>query len=103
MSFHRENVIWKSRNDTWSMGVFDCYQTGDDPEWDVEYDFNTFSWASSGHASQQAAYQAWRDDGGSNTGGGEVHDTPSSQTDQWDAMVANYNRTQRAGNGKFGF
>ena len=100
MSFHRENIIWKSSNDTWSMGVFDCYQTGDDPELDVEYDFNTFSWASTDHKSEEAAYQAWRDDGGSNTGGGEVCETPDSRTQQWDAMALAYQNKMNENRGK---
>lgn len=103
MSFHRENVIWKSRNGKWSMGVFDCYQTGEDPEWDVEYDFGTFSWASTGHASEEAAYQAWRDDGGSNTGGGEVQHEPSEETDRWDIMATTYHNSLRGHYGKHRF
>jgi len=101
MSFHRENVIWKSHNGLWSMGVFDCYQTGDDPEWDVEYNFNTFSWATTGHKSEQDAYQAWRDDGGSNTGGGEVCETPNNQTQQWDTMAAAYQNSLRGNRGTY--
>ena len=33
--------------------------TGEDYEWDVEYDFSTFSWASGHHASQEEAIVSW--------------------------------------------
>ena len=57
MSFHRENVIWESADGTWSRGFFRVRWTGDDPEWDVEYDYGSFEWVSTGHASERAAHR----------------------------------------------
>lgn len=68
MSFNRENVTWQSRDGTWSIGFWQCFYTGGedgDPEWDVEYG-DTFEWVVTGHASPQAAYDAWD---GANPGG----------------------------------
>ena len=40
--------------------------TGDDPEWDVEYDYDSFEWASIGHSSEEIAHSSWK---GANPGG----------------------------------
>jgi hypothetical protein len=66
MSFHRENVIWQSPNGTWSRGFYDFFYTGDDPEWDVEYDMTVFNWCSTGHATEDEAHASWN---GANPGG----------------------------------
>lgn len=66
MSFNRENVIWQSHNGTWSRGFFPADVYGDDPEWDVDYDFERFGWVATGLASEQAAEDAWT---GANPGG----------------------------------
>lgn len=84
MSCNRENVTWKSRDGTWNRGFFDFYQTGEDHEWDVEYDYDQFHWISLGHATKQNAKDAWD---GANPGGGHVYDTPSEQTDRFDIMA----------------
>lgn len=84
MSCNRENVIWKSRNGTWNRGFFDFYQTGDDHEWDVEYDHGRFNWVSLGHATEKAADLSWD---GTNPGGVVIHHEPSATTDRFDAMA----------------
>lgn len=44
MSFNRENVIWQSADGSWNRGFFAVDKRfGDDEEWDVEYDYSTFS------------------------------------------------------------
>lgn len=67
--------------------VFESYITGDDPEWDVDYNFDAFEWASVGHPTAQAARSAWH---GANPGGGMEYDTPSKETDRYDAMAQVY-------------
>jgi hypothetical protein len=70
MSCNRENVTWQSKDGTWSNGHFDFYNVNEydedfDYEWDVEYEFDRFHWVSTGHATPEAAENAWR---GSNPG-----------------------------------
>lgn len=90
MSTNRENVIWKTRDGTWSIGFYDFYYTGDssdedfDHEWDVEYDFGRFNWVSTGHPTQESAMNAWH---GSNPGCHEIVEEPSAETDALDALV----------------
>jgi hypothetical protein len=84
MSCNRENVIWKSKNGTWSRGFFEFYQTGDDHEWDVEYIHSSFHWVSTGHASREEANKSW---GGSNPGGYWIHDKTDADTDRYDEMA----------------
>jgi hypothetical protein len=59
VSFHRENVVWKS-SDGWYIGFYECWITGDDPEWDVEYDYSAFSWASGPYQTQDDAIRSWK-------------------------------------------
>ena len=92
MSTNRENVIWKSRDGTWNRGFYDFYQTGEDYEWDVEYDHSSFMWASTGHATKEQANAAWT---GSNPGGCWNFDTPNEETDRLDAMAAAYLEEER--------
>jgi hypothetical protein len=75
VSFHRENITWQSQNGAWNFAFYDGFVTGDDPEWDVEYDFNAFSWVTTGWPSQKAAQRAWK---GANPGGGNLLEDPSS-------------------------
>lgn len=89
MSVHRENVTWKSRDGTWNRGFYDYYSVNRDSEdwdyeWDVEYNYDTFNWVSTGHATEEAANDAWR---GANPGSGEVHYIPSPETDLFDTMA----------------
>lgn len=60
MSFNRENVQWESPDGTWNLGFFEVVWEGDDPEWDVEYDFGRFWWVSTGHGTPDAAWSSWR-------------------------------------------
>lgn len=87
MTINRENVIWKGRDGKWNVGFFDYYQTGDDPEWDVEYDYTRFNFVSVGHVSEHAARAAWR---GANPGESSTYHEPSTQTDQYDEMAKTY-------------
>lgn len=68
MSFNRENVIWRSASGVWSIGFYVVHESvgpfGDDdeydPEWDVDYDYDSFEWASTGHASEDEAIRSWK-------------------------------------------
>ena len=44
MSFNRENVTWQNADGTWSMAfyVVTWIDPEGDPEWDVEYAFDSF-------------------------------------------------------------
>lgn len=72
MSHHHENVIWQSADGTWSRGFFQrersfgSHNEDDDPEWDDDYDYDTFEWVSAGHRTASEAAAAWH---GSNPGG----------------------------------
>lgn len=74
MSFHRENITWQSKSGLWSRAFYDFYEVGDrhsedhDPEWDVEYT-NDFNWVSTGHATEQRAFDSWK---GANPGGTSI-------------------------------
>ena len=76
MSYHRENVIWQSADGTWGRGFYENYPTKSyddddyDSEWDVEYDYDRFSWVSVGHPTEQAAGASWD---GANPGGSTVY------------------------------
>lgn len=61
MSLHRENATWQAPDGTWSIGLYDYVETGDDPEWDVEY-LDDFRWVSTGHPTSEAAMDAYLQD-----------------------------------------
>lgn len=75
MSFNRENITWQSEDGTWNRGFYSCfdnYSSDDedyDPEWDVDYDYDSFEWVSTGHATEQGAWNSWN---GANPGGGDM-------------------------------
>lgn len=76
MSFNRENVIWQSRDGSWNRGFYTVHSSaggGDDeyydPEWDVEYDYGSFEWVSTGHLTQEKAWDSWD---GANPGGADM-------------------------------
>lgn len=69
MSFNRENIIWQSEDGTWSFGFYKVMWTGEDPEWDVDYDYDRFEWVSTGHRSESEAASSWK---GANPGGCDV-------------------------------
>lgn len=90
MSCNRENVVWKGRDGKWNVGHFAFYSVDTDKEdwdyeWDVEYDYSEFHWASVGHATEDEAHAAWQ---GSNPGCSMVHYEPDADTDRYDAMAA---------------
>ena len=93
MSCNRENVVWKNREGLWSIGFFDFYQTGEDHEWDVEYDHSSFTFASVGHDSEEAAHAAWD---GANPGASTIYEEASAETDAFDEMAAKYLAAQNA-------
>lgn len=80
MSFHYDNVIWRSPNGTWNAGFFaEDYLTcggndeecGDEThEWCREFDQNTFQFVSGGHKTEDEAHRAWP---GSNPGSTTVY------------------------------
>lgn len=87
MSFSRENVIWKSADGCWYIGFFECFVTGDDPEWDVDYNFSNFQWASGPHKTEQEAEDAWH---GANPGMHMIISNPGQETAEYDQMFKNY-------------
>ena len=95
MSLHRENIVWKSRDGTWSIGFYDYYYTGDtsdedfDHEWDVEYDYSQFNWVSTGHPTEQAAHDSWD---GCNPGSSQITSEPGPDTDRLDALAKAFKR-----------
>lgn len=94
MSCNRENVVWKSRDGKWNIGFFDYYHVNQDSEdfdheWDVEYDYDRFNWVSTGHATQEAAIDAWH---GANPGCHQIHEEPDASTDRYDEMAKAYKK-----------
>lgn len=76
MSTNRENIVWQAEDGTWSMGMFECYPTGDmsDPDWDhewnMEYNHSAFEWVTrKRHETAKDAQAEWD---GSNPGGHSV-------------------------------
>ncbi|WP_282795754.1 hypothetical protein [Streptomyces sp. CC224B] len=65
MSYNRDNVTWQSANGTWNIGFWRFEYTGDgtdedfDAEWDVEYSHDGFWFLSTGHATPEAAMDAY--------------------------------------------
>lgn len=65
MSVNRENVVWQSKDGSWNRGFFAFEQVNEDSEdfdyeWDVEYDYGHFYWASTGHGTKAQAVNSWR-------------------------------------------
>lgn len=87
MSFNRENVVWQS-GDSFYIGFFSCSVIGDDPEWDVEYDYSLFQWASGPHDSEEDALLSWD---GANPGG-YILDTKGA--DIYDPMFERYQKSR---------
>jgi hypothetical protein len=98
MSRNRENVTWQSSNGKWNLAFYDWYEVNQDdddfdPEWDVEYT-DDFNWASTGHATREAAESSWK---GANPGGGthiEYSPETAKQCDGLDAKAAAYRIAQ---------
>lgn len=96
MSFNRENVIWESKNGSWNRGFYTAREIGDpfsedfDSEWDVEYDYSSFEWVSTGHMTKKQADDSWR---GANPGTMDVSPYKGNATDnkQYDLMAEWFN------------
>lgn len=93
MSFNRENVVWQSANGTWNIGFYTVHESfwsydddDYDPEWDVNYDYDSFEWASTGHASKEDAYRAWK---GANPGAFSV-ELDAERITALDAMLKEF-------------
>lgn len=91
MSFNRENVTWESKDGTWNLGFFATTWEGSesdgfDPEWDVEYDFESFSTVITGRRSPDDALNAWN---GANPGGSTVCEREGNEKDcdRYDEMA----------------
>lgn len=65
MSFNRENVTFQTSDGKWSIGFWNFYETSSymdedfDAEWNVEYTYDGFWFASAGHATPEKAYEAY--------------------------------------------
>lgn len=91
MSCNRENVTWQSKDGTWNRAFWSYYSVNEDDEdwdyeWDVEYE-DYFNWVSTGHATQESAYQSWD---GANPGGSHIYtyDKDPTHCDKLDALAA---------------
>jgi hypothetical protein len=93
MSCNRENVLWQSKDGTWNRAFYSFYDIEpEDPdeewdyEWDVEYG-DDFDWLSLGHASKDAAINAWD---GSNPGGWDecAYADHPAECDRYDVKAA---------------
>lgn len=93
MSCNRENVLWQSKDGTWNRAFYSFHDVEpEDPEdewdyeWDVEYG-DDFDWLSLGHASKDAAINAWD---GSNPGGWDECEYAAhpAECDRYDAKAA---------------
>lgn len=93
MSYNRENVVWQSQNGTWNIGFFATIQTNFnddyDDDWDVEYLWDEFEWASTGHSTSTEATNAWY---GVNPGGCNIlpYQENNQQAEKYDLMAAYY-------------
>lgn len=63
MGFNRENAAWQSKDKTWNIGFFPATTQGDendgyDSEWDVDYDYYSFSDVFTGYKTFEEARRA---------------------------------------------
>lgn len=106
MSRWHENVVWQSKDGTWSRGFNEVSSRPDDPddEWGVEFDDNTFEWVSSGHATADAAYASW--DGVNPGGSSEIRHSSERPKDtlRLDVMAAELEERDAArAHGRWGY
>jgi len=99
MSCNRENISWQSPDKTWNSGFYDFTQIGEDHEWDVEYDFSTFRWVSTGWTTEEEAANAWL---GANPGGGCTLTEIGEKSARLDAMALEAAKAGRGGRRKRG-
>lgn len=89
MSCNRENVSWQSKDGSWNLAFYEFWNVDRDKEdwdyeWDVEYG-SDFHWVTTGHASREAAREAWTS---ANPGGGTVIAYTPESAAQCDALDA---------------
>lgn len=100
MSVNRENVTWQTEDGRWSIGFWDFdYVGGDDGdyEWDVEY-LDHFNFASTGHATEEAAYAAYTREN-ANPGGTVVYPWSEANRDRiegFNKLAADWKRQHAA-------
>jgi hypothetical protein len=58
VSFYRANVQWQSANGTWGMGFFTVSEEDGESETGVVYDYDSFEFATTGHATEHSAWDA---------------------------------------------
>lgn len=78
MSVNRENAIWKSPNGEWKMGLYSYEVTGEDYEWDVDYDYSSFSMVISGGKSAEDCIEKYFRTNANAAGYSVFPDEPSS-------------------------
>jgi hypothetical protein len=101
MSFNRENVSWESKNGKWSIGFFTFYSIGaqdgeeEDHEWDVNYEWDSFWFVSTGHNTEMEAMNAYLRQHG-NPGGGQTsqYKGNSAENKRYDAMAYAFNNPE---------
>lgn len=65
MSLNRENVTFQTADGKWNIGFWNFYETSSymdedfDSEWNVEYTYDGFWFASTGHPTPEKAYEAY--------------------------------------------
>jgi hypothetical protein len=108
MSFHRENVVWQSENETWNRGFYEVMPVAHtvdddyDPEWDAEYDMDRFEWVRTGLKTVDAAQTCWE---GANPGGNDVVPyTPENvaEVNRLDRIAAEYAAREQAHSARTG-
>ena len=100
MSFNREGVLWQTEDGTYRYGLFTVTWEGSeadgyDPEWDCEYDYDSFEWVGPKRADAEAAFRAWK---GANPGGfnGPIDDPKDPYRAELDRIAAEYAKRPRA-------
>lgn len=93
MSVNRENTTWQSANGFWNIGFYEFVETGSgededfDFEWDVEYSYDAFWFASTGHRTPGEAYEAYRREH-ANPGTTTILEYTASNRDEIDRLEA---------------
>lgn len=64
MSTNRENITFQTADGKWNIGFWEFFYINTDSEdfdseWDVEYNYSSFWYASTGHATPEKAYEAY--------------------------------------------
>lgn len=97
MSYNWENIVWQNKDGKWGIGFYERIKTGDyfdpdyDSEWRDEFDPTKFSYASTGHTTEQQAKDSWR---GVNPGSHTIVDYTADNAEE----IAEYEEMARACN-----